>query len=299
MGGNGAREKALQFLREVPRLTKSNLKGLPKVVGIINRSTKTKGRGQQGFDQGWGSSARQKLYFGPLGYESGSSPIQRFTSFERSYNYGLRFQRQFPTISLEQIQLMVDTCRLDTSVPVDMAALCGTKLAFIDPSKNHFGFNLTSEGLDNFSAKITIEVQWACEQSIAAVERAGGKISCAYYDLHSVVALSDPVKFFKTGAPIPRRLTPPGNLLEFYSGAKNRGYLADPAEVAQERLLLAQKYGYSLTQEQTEDKYSTKDPRQIFYGLEPGWVVNIPDKCIYKPTDQSLENVYQSNRGGD
>ena len=78
---------------------------------------------------GWGSSARQKLYFGPLGYESGSSPIQRFTSFERSYNYGLRFQRQFPTISLEQIQLMVDTCRLDTSVPVDMAALGGTKLA--------------------------------------------------------------------------------------------------------------------------------------------------------------------------
>ena len=136
-------------------------------------------------------------------------------------------------------------------------------------------------------------------RSIAAVERAGGKISCAYYDLHSVVALSDPVKFFKTGAPIPRRLTPPGNLLEFYSGAKNRGYLADPAEVAQERLLLAQKYGYSLTQEQTEDKHSTKDPRQIFYGLEPGWVVNIPDKCIYKPTDQSLENVYQSNRGGD
>ena len=93
---------------------------------------------------GWGSSARQKLYFGPLGYESGSSPIQRFTSFERSYNYGLRFQRQFPTISLEQIQLMVDTCRLDTSVPVDMAALCGTKLAFIDPSKNHFGYSNTS-----------------------------------------------------------------------------------------------------------------------------------------------------------
>ena len=41
---------------------------------------------------GWGSSARQKLYFGPLGYESGSSPIQRATSFERSYNYGLRFE---------------------------------------------------------------------------------------------------------------------------------------------------------------------------------------------------------------
>jgi len=296
MSSNGAREKALQFLREVPRLSKSNLKGLPKVVGIINRTHTKRGRGQNGYDHGWGSSARQKLYFGPLGYESGSSPIQRLTSFERSYNYGLRFQRQFPTISLAQVQLMVDTNRLDTSGPVDMATLCGTKLVSIDPSKNHFGFNLTSEGLDSFSAKITIEVQWACEQSIAAVERAGGKITCAYYDLHSAVAISDPVKFFKSGAPIPRRLTPPGNMLEFYSGAKNRGYLADPAEVARERMLLAEKYGYSLTEEQREDTgHHSKDPRQIFYGLQPGWVVNVPDRCIYKPLDESLQNVYESS----
>lgn len=296
MGSNGAREKALQFLREVPRLSKANLKGLPKVAGVINKSKKYRGRGQDGFDHGWGSSARQKLYFGPLGYESGSSPIQRLTSFERSYNYGLRYQRQFPTITLEQIQLMVDTNRLDTSKPVDMAALCGTKVAYIDPNKNHFGFNLTSEGMDLFSAKINLEVQWACEQSIAAVERAGGRISCAYYDLHSVVALSDPLKFFKSGAPIPRRLTPPGNLLEFYSGAKNRGYLADPAQVLQERQVLAQKYGYSLTEEQLEFSTTTdKDPRQIFYGLEPGWVINLADQCIYKPLDPELVDMYQNS----
>ena len=77
-----------------------------------------------------------------------------------------------------------------------------------------------------------------------------------------MVAISDPVKFFKSGAPIPRRLTPPGNLLEFYSGAKNRGYLADPAQVLQEKNLLAQKYGYSLTEEQQEvSSTDTKDPR--------------------------------------
>ena len=34
---------------------------------------------------------------------------------------------------------MVDTNRLDPSKPVDMAALCGTKVAYIDPNKNHFG----------------------------------------------------------------------------------------------------------------------------------------------------------------
>ena len=128
------------------------------------------------------------------------------------------------------------------------------------------------------------------------MERAGGKITCAYYDLHSVVAISDPVKFFKSGAPIPRRLTPPGNLLEFYSGAKNRGYLADPAQVLQERNLLAQKYGYSLTEEQLEvSSTDTKDPRQIFHGLEPGWVVNLADQCIYKPLDPELLDIYQNS----
>jgi len=66
---NGAREKALQFLRELPRLSQYNVKGLPGV-----RPTKPLGRG----DKGWGASARQKMYFGPLGYEGGSTPIQRW-----------------------------------------------------------------------------------------------------------------------------------------------------------------------------------------------------------------------------
>jgi len=294
MSGNGAREKALQFLREVPRLSHTNVKGLPRVVGVERKSNRTRKRGQQGYDAGWGSSARQKLHFGPLGYESGSSPIQRATSFEKSYNYGLRFQRQFPPITLAQLQLMVDTERLNPNQPIDMAALCGTKLAFIEPQKNHFGFNLTSEGLDNFTAKINIEVQWADEQSIAAVERAGGKITCAYYDLHSVIALADPTKFFKSGAPIPRRLTPPTNMMEFYVTAKNRGYLADPKEVAEERLLLSQKYGYQLQEEQEDLLKETKDPRQIFYGLKPGWVVNLAEKLIYKPADSELEKLYSS-----
>jgi len=291
---NGAREKALRLLREVPRLTHGNVKGLPKVAGVVSKPNRVRGRGQQGYDYGWGSSARQKLYFGPLGYESGSSPIQRKTTLERSYNYGIRFQRQFPPISLEQLQLMIDTERINPEEPIDMASLCGSKVAFIDPQKNHFGFNLTSEGMDNFTAKINIEVQWASEQSIAAVERAGGKITCSYYDLHSVIALSDPIKFFKSGSPIPRRLTPPSNLMEFYISAKNRGYLADPKEIAEEKLILSQKYGYELKEDDTSLMKESKDPRQIFYGLHPGWIVNLADETIYKPSDPELEALYSS-----
>ena len=127
---------------------------------------------------------------------------------------------------------------------MDLAALCGTKIFPFRPDRNHFGFHLTSDGVDSFRARLNIEVQWADEQAIAAVERAGGRITTAYFDIHSVLALSDPIGFFKRGTPIPRRLTPPGNLLEYYVNPANRGYLADPSRVAEERLVLAQKYGY-------------------------------------------------------
>ena len=41
-------------------------------------------------------------------------------------------------------------------------------------------------------------------------------------------------------------------MLEFYTGAENRGYLADPSEVAKAKLTLAQKYGYTLSSEQLD-----------------------------------------------
>ena len=51
--------------------------------------------------------------------------------------------------------------------------------------------------------------------------------------------------------------------------------------------MLAQKYGYELPKIEEDPKYEmfnrVKDPRQVFYGLEPGWVVNLVDKVIMKP----------------
>jgi len=290
----GVREKALQFLREVPRLSSQNIKGLPNAP---NFTKKKRGHGQHGGKQhGWGDSARQKLYYAPIGFEGGQTPIQRKTTYERSYNYGVHAQRQFPEISLEKLQLMIDTGRLDPGRPIDLAALCSTRVVTCVPDKNQFGFNLTGEGMDRFVSKVNIEVQWANEQAIAAIERVGGRITCGYFDLHSAVALTDPVKFFMTGAPIPRRLTPPQALMRFYVNPSNRGYLADPMKVKEDKLVLAQKYGYELTNKEGEEEEpfmtETKDPRQIFYGLEPGWVVSLAEKRIYKPTSEQLQRQY-------
>jgi len=89
-------------------------------------------------------------------------------------------------------------------------------------------------------------VQWASEAAIAAVERNGGVITTAYFDAISVKALSDPQRHFMAGRPVPRRLTPPADCAVRYADPAARGYLADPRLVAEERLRLAQKYGYEL-----------------------------------------------------
>ena len=62
-------------------------------------------------------------------------------------------------------------------------------------------------------AKINIEVQYANEQAIAAIERNGGVVSTAYFDLSSVIALHNPLKWFADGKPIPKKLHPPSDLI--------------------------------------------------------------------------------------
>lgn len=117
--------------------------------------------------------------------------------FYRHLFYSLR--REYPPISLLQLQTLVDTGRVDTTKPLDLAALCNTKLFKLAPLENQYGFQLTDEGLDNFQAKVNIEVQHAPEQVIAAIERNGGVITTAFYDPPSLLALCDPMKFFSKG----------------------------------------------------------------------------------------------------
>jgi len=46
---------------------------------------------------------------------------------------------------------------------------------------------------------VNIEVQWASEPVIAAIERNGGVITTAYYDVHSLYAMCDTEQFFNRG----------------------------------------------------------------------------------------------------
>ena len=77
--------------------------------------------------------------------------------------------------------------------------------------------------------------------------------------------------------------------------AAGKQHSKQPKKIAEERFVLAQKYGYDLPDTIT-DSYllEEKDPKQVFYGLHPGWLVNLADKEIYKPTEEEHLEYYKT-----
>ncbi|KAG7208660.1 hypothetical protein KM043_014864 [Ampulex compressa] len=288
------KDLALSMLRSLPRVALNNIRDNPGA----NKPSK-RGRAQHGGDKhGAGNKGSgQRQNYMRTGYETGNNPFYLRFGFEPYYK-GHHLRRQYPPLSLHQLQMFIDTNRVDPSKPIDISSLINTGLYNIKVEWKHAGVHLTDEGADLFNAKVNIEVQWASEPVIAAIERNGGVITTAYYDPHCLYAVRNPQKFFQKGEPIPRRFLPPMDCLEYYSSAASRGYLADPEQISKERLVLAQKYGYNLPRIEDDPAYKMlmerKDPRQIFYGLEPGWVISLVDKCILKPKAEYLKEFYAS-----
>ncbi|KAB0377857.1 hypothetical protein FD755_009435 [Muntiacus reevesi] len=167
------------------------------------------------------------------------------------------FYLRIPKCGLNRLQYLIDLGRVDPTEPIDLTQLVSGR-----------------GGADTFKAKVNIEVQLASELAIASIERNGG-------------------------VPIPKRMLPlPEALVPYYTDARDRGYLADPAGFPEARLELAKKYHCILpdtAKDQLFKMLSTrKDPRQIFFGLAPGWVVNMADRKILKPTQEKLLEYYRS-----
>lgn len=281
--------KSLKILKYLPRFNEYNLLNNPY------KPQKFKiGRGAR--RPRWPvKSNEERQRWHPLGYERGKCPWYLQVPASKYYeNFDAR--RQYPPFTLQQLQMLIDTNIVDTSKPIDLATLCNSNHYEIMVTDNHFGVHLTSPGMDNFCACVNIEVQYAKEPVIAAIEKNGGRITTAYYDIKSVAALADPYKFFSTGEPIPKRLLPPPNAIDYYTDPKNRGYLADPVEVENERLKLAQKYGYEIPEASEDTKRMLmirKFNRQVFFGLKPGMVVNLKDEEILEPLDEELRDFYE------
>uniref|UniRef100_A0A8C4N3X7 Large ribosomal subunit protein uL15m n=1 Tax=Eptatretus burgeri TaxID=7764 RepID=A0A8C4N3X7_EPTBU len=235
------------------------------------RERKRKKKGERKSGRG---DKRQHKTSPPLGFEGGQTPFHIIIP-KYGYNYGHR---------------------VDTAHPVDLTQLVNGRGVHVDPLKRQYGVQLVEEGADEFDALVNLEVQWASELAIAAVESKGGVVTTAFYDLRSLDILRQPVPFFQRGQPIPRRQLPPQDLISSYTDPKCRGYLADQEEVRKAREELALRYGYTLPNLEQPELLAMlskrKRPRQIFFGLAPGWLVSLADREVLKPTDPQLLEYY-------
>lgn len=285
--------KTIDIVKNLPRITLANLRPNPGA----KKDEKHRGRGRHGGNKsGRGHKGERQRGNRPrLGFEGGQTP---FYLIIPKYGYNANHSRrpQYPPLSLRRLQYLIDLGRVDPMQPIDLTQLVNCRGVTIQPMKQDYGIQLIDEGADVFSAKVNLEVQVASEKAIAAVERNGGVITTSYYDPRSLQILIKPVPFLMSGEPIPKRMLPGEDLLSYYTDASNRGYLADPDKVQTARLGLAKKYGYTIP-DITRDTFfemlvQRKDPRQIFFGLSPGWVVNMTDKKILKPTDDKVLQYY-------
>lgn len=287
--------KTIDIIKNLPRITLANLRPNPGAT----KNEKRRGRGMHGGNKsGRGHKGERQRGNRPrLGFEGGQTP---FYLVIPKYGYNANHSRrpQYPPLSLRKLQYLVDLGRIDPTQPIDLTQLVNSRGVAIQPLKRDYGIQLVDEGADIFCAKLNLEVQVASEKAIAAIERNGGVITTSYYDPRSLQVLIKPVPHFISGQPIPKRMLPGEDLLPYYTDANNRGYLADLDKVQAARLALAKKYGYSLPDITKDELFEMlaqrKDPRQIFFGLSPGWVVNMEDKKILKPTDEKVLQYYGS-----
>ena len=56
-------------------------------------------------------------------------------------------RREYPPLSMNSLQMMIDTNRLDATKPIDLTALNNTGLLQCNPIKKHYGIQLTDEVL--------------------------------------------------------------------------------------------------------------------------------------------------------
>lgn len=72
-------------------------------------------------------------------------------------------------------------------------------------------------------------------------------------------------------------------------------YLADETEIEAAAKELGEIVGYEREAKIAYDKNEQKHPDQIFLGLAPGSIVNVPDKKVYQPTHPVHQAFYKGS----
>jgi large subunit ribosomal protein L15 len=136
----------------------------PKRVGrgIGSGTGKTSGRGHKGQKSRSGVAIK--------GFEGGQMPIYRRLPKRGFTNH--RFAKTYEVINLDRLQQAIDDGRINAKKPIDRAALIAAGLV---RKQRDDGVRLLGRG--ELKAKLDITVDGASRSAIAAVEKAGGKLT--------------------------------------------------------------------------------------------------------------------------
>uniref|UniRef100_A0A1I8AEL2 Large ribosomal subunit protein uL15m n=1 Tax=Steinernema glaseri TaxID=37863 RepID=A0A1I8AEL2_9BILA len=279
-------EQALKYVEKASRIKIADLRDNPgaRVAGRVLRASMNQG--------GHTIGELQRAAKPPLGWIWGDffRPWHRMFPGDEHFNGDINLRREYPPLSLLELQRLIDLGYLDTSKLIDLSALCGTKKFQCNPSQRQFGVQLTDEGAGLFKSKVNLEVQWASVSAIAAIEKAGGKIRTAYYDLESLRAACDPKAWFLSGKPVPPRKAPPHQLVSYYLLLLFR-YLAEPTKIAESEQRLAELVGYERSAESGDLEEKARD--QVFLGIPSGSLVSLADRKVFYPTTATVEEYYK------
>ena len=186
---------------------------------------KTAGKGHKG--QGARGSVR-------LGFEGGQTPLYLrtpkvgFNGRARRLRLGLEFE----TLNVGQLQLWLDMGRLrppaaegaDGGGPAMLTMRELVSCGLLRTVRH--GVKLLGEGAHLVRSPIHLEVSRASARAIAAIEAAGGTVTCAHYNRLALRALLRPEKFaarFDGALQLPRRARPPPKLMKYYVDGARRG----------------------------------------------------------------------------
>lgn len=128
--------------------------------GIGSGKGKTSGRG------GKGQTARTGVRIN--GFEGGQMPIHRRLP-KRGFNQYKSVE--FAVVNIGDLQKGVDSGKLDATKPITDVELILSGIA----RNNKHGVKLLSKG--TLKAKLTLDITHASKSAIAAVEKAGGKVT--------------------------------------------------------------------------------------------------------------------------
>ena len=128
--------------------------------GIGSGKGKTCGRGHKGQKSRSGVAIK--------GFEGGQQPIYRRLPKRGFNNYN---RKELEVINLSDLQRFIDAGRIDSKKPITVESLITSEILH----GNKDGIKLLAKG--ELKAKVTIEVDAASGAAVAAIEKAGGKVT--------------------------------------------------------------------------------------------------------------------------